>query len=71
MAELFQIEIAILDLIPVMNFLLCTILYNSRYQVKVMQCKSVSIKEQLLPCHGLMAVLFAIKKNNSSQYMDF
>ena len=54
MAELFQIEIAILDLIPVMNFLLCTILYNSRYQVKVMQCQSVSIKEQLLPCHGLI-----------------
>ena len=41
MAELFQIEIAVLDLIPVVNFLLCTI-YKSRYQVKVMQCKSVS-----------------------------
>jgi len=55
MAELFQIEIAVLDLIPVMNFLLCTI-YSSRYQVKVMQCKSVSIKEQLSPCYGLMTV---------------
>ena len=60
MVELFQIEIAVIDLILVMNFLLCTILYNSSYQVKVMQCKSASMKEQCLPCHGLMAVNYCL-----------